>query len=208
MPKDDFKIIPIMAKHPLVGVWRPADPEMFAEYTITAGADRLRVVAVDRHDGEEFEISNVSWDGETLRFTSRMPSTRWELRNEFRAAGPGELDHRFTRRELLRKAGGPRVKEIHAEGGSWLAGAWESPDTDETVAFGVRRRGAAFTVEAIDRDDGERLSVSDVSWDGRSLRFKTSMRSANLSVEHELRALSESDAEHIVTERQSCIRVG
>ena len=49
-------IIPITARHPLVGIWRPADPEELAEYTITAEAGGFAVRAVDRHDGEDFVI--------------------------------------------------------------------------------------------------------------------------------------------------------
>ncbi|MDJ0523011.1 MAG: hypothetical protein QNJ90_13155 [Planctomycetota bacterium] len=38
----------------------------------------------DSRDGEWFEISEVHWDGETLRFRSLMPSTNWAVMNVLR----------------------------------------------------------------------------------------------------------------------------
>lgn len=207
VPKNDPKIVPITARHPLVGVWRPVDPELFAEYMITAQGDGFHVRAADRHDGEEFIISSISWDGESLRFVSRMPSTGWVLRNEFRPLGTGDVDHRFARREVLRRSDHARLKEVPVKASNWLVGAWESPDEDESLVITVRAVEAAFKVGAVDRDDGETLLVSDIRWDGHSLRFMSLMPSINRHRQHELRALSESEVEHVFAEHERCIKL-
>ena len=61
-----------MTGHALAGVWRPADPEAFAEYTITAERSGFRVRAVDRHDGEQFviKLTGVTREGEPASATN------------------------------------------------------------------------------------------------------------------------------------------
>jgi hypothetical protein len=93
-------IISMNAKHPLVGVWRPPDGDESAEYTIRAAGGGFQVSGVDRYDGENFVISDVSWDGEVLRFTSTMPSTSWELQHEFRVLDGSVVEHTYIRREV------------------------------------------------------------------------------------------------------------
>jgi hypothetical protein len=95
-------VIAINSKHPLVGTWRPDDEDESAEYTITAAAGgfTFTVSGVDRYDGEPFEVSNVTWDGNVLRFRSVMRSTNWVLEHEFRSLGDNDVEHRYTRCEV------------------------------------------------------------------------------------------------------------
>ena len=51
-----------------------------------------------------------------------------------------------------------------------LEGVWHSPDWS-AVEFTTKRRGKTFSVSAIDADDGEKLKVSDVKWNGKELSF-------------------------------------
>ena len=84
----------------LIGTWihsLPGDSEdYFAEYQISERRGKPTVSAIDLTDGEKFKISRVSWDGEWLRFTSLMPSTRRIGLNEFRLKKNGRLASRFT----------------------------------------------------------------------------------------------------------------
>jgi hypothetical protein len=100
------KVIPINANHPLVGTWHPRDEDESAEFTIEAAGRGFRVSGVDRHDGERFEISDVSWDGESLRFRSLMPSTRWVVDHTFRVLGESEVEHVHTCRDVWVRSGG------------------------------------------------------------------------------------------------------
>ena len=69
------EIVYLMSQHPLVGVWQGDDEDARAEYTVTAKGDGFEVSAIDAVDGEVFEISNIDWSGDHLRFDSLMPST-------------------------------------------------------------------------------------------------------------------------------------
>jgi hypothetical protein len=61
------------------------------------------VSGVDTDDGEEFEISEVSWSEGVLRFVSRMPSTGYIVETEIRPLGPGEIEKSTIRRTIWRK---------------------------------------------------------------------------------------------------------
>jgi len=84
----------------LVGRWRHVAPwdsdDYLAEYQVAFDGTHFTVSGHDLNDGELFEISDVSWDGVTLRFRSIMPSTQRKGLNEFRALPDGSLESRFT----------------------------------------------------------------------------------------------------------------
>ncbi len=53
--------------------------------------ETVTVCARDLMDGEEFIVSDVSWDGETLRFRTLVQSTKREGLNEFRLLEGGQV---------------------------------------------------------------------------------------------------------------------
>lgn len=59
----------------LLGRWRSEDDYNSAEYTIAVEGGGLKITAVDANDGEEFEVSCVEFDKETIKFDTLMPST-------------------------------------------------------------------------------------------------------------------------------------
>ena len=62
--------------------------ESSAVWTVVLSAKGApQVSGVDAGDGELFEISDVSGAGDTLRFTSRMPSTDWVLQQTWVLTG-------------------------------------------------------------------------------------------------------------------------
>jgi hypothetical protein len=100
------QIIDLTFRHALIGTW--THPDESAEYTVSALGDICTVSGVDPGDGESFIISDVSWDGSELRFTSLMPSTEYELRHVFRVVSEKEVEHEWTRIE-------PWIKKISGE---------------------------------------------------------------------------------------------
>lgn len=75
-----------------------------------------------------------------------------------------------------------------------LVGTWRNPDEDlgTTVHFTVRASGDAFEVEGIDTYDGEKLSISNVRWDGRRLSFECLVPSNGRHIEYAFEAISRS----------------
>ncbi len=83
----------------LIGTWRCPAPwaaDYLAEYTISMHNGKLMVSARELADGEEFVISDVSWDGTVLSFRSVMLSTGCDGFNEFSFLPDGQLQLRFT----------------------------------------------------------------------------------------------------------------
>lgn len=69
------KIIDLTFRHALIGTWF-LDDDNEVEYTVSTLGDSCTVTGVDLSDGEEFVITDVSWDGAELHFTTFMPSTQ------------------------------------------------------------------------------------------------------------------------------------
>jgi hypothetical protein len=69
-----------------------------------------------------------------------------------------------------------------------LVGTWRDADEDygSSVQFTIRAAGAVFEVVGLDTYDGERLSISNVSWDGHVLRFDSVVPSTEHRVEYAL----------------------
>ena len=87
--------IDLTFQHALIGTWF-LDDDAAVEYTVSALGDSCTVSGVDLSDGEEFVITDISWDGAELRFTSLMPSTQYELRHVFRVLSDYEVEHEWT----------------------------------------------------------------------------------------------------------------
>jgi hypothetical protein len=54
------------------------------------------VTGYDTSDKEEFEITNITWDGITLTFESFMPSTKRKGINKFSLLADNEIESEFT----------------------------------------------------------------------------------------------------------------
>jgi hypothetical protein len=84
----------------LLGKWVSTFPwdgdDYRSEYEVFERDGSIDIRAMDLDDGEEFEISDITWDGEWLRFRSLMPSTGRAGLNEFRLIGPDRVETRFT----------------------------------------------------------------------------------------------------------------
>jgi hypothetical protein len=61
----------------LQGTW--GHRENWAEYTVRVTRGKIIVSAQDADDGENYPISNVLWDGNTLSFDCSIPSQDWSI---------------------------------------------------------------------------------------------------------------------------------
>lgn len=95
-----FHSLPVSSDHPLCGTWSaPAsehENDVRTQYTVSVVDERFHVVGVDPIDGEEFVIYDVGYDGESLRFTSRMPSTQCTARVWMRIIDKNQIECRWT----------------------------------------------------------------------------------------------------------------
>ncbi len=86
------------------GTWVTEEEDSFVEFTISMSAAGFIVTGRDISDGEAFLISNISWNGEVLRFDSVMPSTQYGARHAVRMAPDGKMmEHEFTLLEIWKR---------------------------------------------------------------------------------------------------------
>jgi len=84
--------------HCLVGTWTQEENTFFVTpvvYTIAIKDGRFVISGVDESDGVALEISNVSWDGERLRFVSRFALTNHKSKHALRLIGKDKISHRI-----------------------------------------------------------------------------------------------------------------
>ena len=89
-----------------------------------------------------------------------------------------------------------------------LVGTWGDAREDGTsVRFTIRAAGSSFEVTGVDTYDGEVLSISNVEWDGRVLRFHSLVPSNGHRVEYELETLSASEVRVRYTTVERWVRI-
>jgi hypothetical protein len=95
-----FHALPVNHDNPLCGTWSaPASEDkndVRTQYTVSVVDEQFHVVGVDPIDGEEFLIFDVGYDGESLRFTSLMPSTQSRARVWMRIINRDRIECRWT----------------------------------------------------------------------------------------------------------------
>ena len=83
-----------------VGKWVSTLPfdsaDFLIEYVISLEDDSVQIEARDLQDGEKMEISDISFNRETLSFTSYMPSTARRGINQFRLKDENLIETEFT----------------------------------------------------------------------------------------------------------------
>jgi|WetSurMetagenome_2_1015567.scaffolds.fasta_scaffold00201_7 hypothetical protein len=84
----------------LIGKWVHIEEwdtdDWMSEYDISGTENNIIIKAKDHNDGEEYEISNIKWNGQVLEFVSVMPSTGRKGINKFRIKSENELESEFT----------------------------------------------------------------------------------------------------------------
>jgi hypothetical protein len=93
----------ISQDHPLIGTWITSDEDSDTAFVFSAANDEFRVSGFCRSSGEEFEITEVKWDGEALSFVARFPPTNTITKNIFRVRSDGTADLELTTYEIWKK---------------------------------------------------------------------------------------------------------
>lgn len=162
-------------EHALVGVWVPDSSEAYTEFSISVVDGAFQICGKSRFDGESFVISDVTWDGARVSFTSLMPSTGQVVRNEFRPVGDDRCRcvSTFTKTELWRRKLTQAVCRRDESSENVLAGTWvnENGGAEVRSEYGIDVDNHNIKVVGRDRLDGEEYVISDVEWDGKILRF-------------------------------------
>lgn len=70
------------AEEILTGTWKPEGSVAVYEIVMTVG--RIEMSGHSSYSGKRLQLSDVSWDGEVLRFTSYMASTEIKVMHENR----------------------------------------------------------------------------------------------------------------------------
>ena len=93
-------MIAVRKNHPLVGTWAEQDNpfnKTSVTYEIRVNDGCFTVTGIDEETGENLKISRVGWNGESLRFTTYFPPTRYRTSHEMKIVGRGRAAHRVGR---------------------------------------------------------------------------------------------------------------
>jgi hypothetical protein len=92
---------------------------------------------------------------------------------------------------------GTRVSLSHA-----LIGTWEqeqNPFHTTTVVYRIAVKGGTFVVTGVDESDRTTLKISDVTWNGKQLRFVSLYPPTEHEASHAFRLTGKGRASHTVT---------
>ena len=96
-------VIPLQKNHLLIGTW--IHDEHFGstvEYSISAVPQGFDVVAIDVSDGENGQVRNIEWNGDTLSFSTYWRSTARLCECKLRILTQDQLEFtvRYAQREI------------------------------------------------------------------------------------------------------------
>lgn len=147
---------------------------------------KLMVDGVDSSNWEKYKISHLSWTNTAVRFTSLYPSTGRVVSNTYTALSNRKMKamlcYEVTEiwsRSTPRTASENHPSTLDARSRqAWLVGNWHNPEGDDSrVVCRISLTNNRWGICAEDIGDGERLRVTAVRWNGRSLSFRTMMPS-------------------------------
>lgn len=184
-------------KHPLLGIWEHAYSP--TKWIVSVSSGKLTVDGVDSSNWEKYRVSNLSWTNTVLKFTSLYPSTGRIVSNTYTALSTRQMkvllcyevteiwsrstSHLASRKHQSKLDSRPRK--------TWLAGNWHNPEGDDArVICAISLSNNSWNICAEDIGDGERLRVTAVRWNGRSLSFRTTMLSTGQVCHRTLTPLS------------------
>ncbi len=78
----------------IAGTWY--SPSTTMQFTVSIQKNVVHIHAWDNNDGEVFEISDVSWDGTTLKATFLMPSTQHRTTALITKVSEDELSDKYS----------------------------------------------------------------------------------------------------------------
>lgn len=183
----------------LVGVWYDdVQGRSSVETTVGVVDGEVSVSEINTRDNEPFEVSDVAWDGQVLRFVSRLPSNNHRVESEMWLIGADSILLRYTTTDRWKRKdpSSPRMASTTSETsirpdgqsaealvGVWVDD-WEFGPVEEIT---IRVVDGEVSVSEVDSPDNEAYEISDISWDGRALRFVARVPSTGHRVENDLR---------------------
>lgn len=180
MPKKASKV----NEHPLLGIWEHR--HFPAKWIISILNGKLMVDGVDSSNWEKYKISHLSWTNTALKFTSLYPSTRRVVSNTCTAL-PKRRMKMVLCYEVTEIWSRSAADTVITEGTSlldgrsrkhWLIGTWHNPEGDDfRVMCRISFNNNRWHISGEDTGDSERLRVTAIRWNGRSLSFRTTMSS-------------------------------
>lgn len=86
-------VVPIASSHPLIGTWVSDEGDSSVSITICGCTNGFGVTALDRADGEELTVTEVTWNGKTLSFRTHVPSTGYVAMHGLTLENDGSVLH-------------------------------------------------------------------------------------------------------------------
>lgn len=187
-----------------MGSWRRCGEPL--EFTVSLLGENVWVEVRRIEDGALLSVSDVSFDGRSLKFSSpdRPHDEICPDRHVFTAYDPHTVEHRWTMVETLQRKTCPAELPVFStclgsasrfspvEG--MLAGIWTSQSSQ--VEYEISADFGEYVVRAVDSADAEVLRVSGVRFEGQILHFVVAVPSNGYSTRHWLRLLNYGVAEH------------
>jgi hypothetical protein len=92
---------------------------------------------------------------------------------------------------------GAKVRPPHASIGTWEEE--QNPIDATTVVYRIAVRGGAFVVSGVDESDRTALEISEITWNGKQLRFVSLYRPTKHKASHVFRLTAKDRASLTVT---------
>lgn len=193
----------------LAGVW--GDPLKLSDvrYEVIKRKSGWKVHCWNESDSEKSTVSKVRLDGHTISFEVYTRSTNYRTVNKIRPLNKNRAVHTFTHWETWLKFGpwllGKKSESVQKS--KWIYGEWFDPErfcNREIDVFRTTNRRISVSM-------GLGVDLSQIHWDGTTLRFVSYTPEYGPPKRkcydfHALRPLSNSKAEHQVTEDLGLIR--
>ena len=78
-----------------IGIWAPRDEDTAARYKIEVNNGIPIVQAYDTDDGEIFDVDNIIYQENTLKFRVTVPSNGYKSNHEFKLRNDGNIEHKL-----------------------------------------------------------------------------------------------------------------
>ena len=88
----------------LNGTWLTKDEDSRVQLTISVKNESVTVTACDPYDKEEFAISKVKWDGKSLFFKMKVPSTNYVTCSKITPKSSNRFAHQISFEEIWHKS--------------------------------------------------------------------------------------------------------
>ncbi|MDF7802205.1 hypothetical protein P4C99_22230 [Pontiellaceae bacterium B1224] len=91
------------SEHRFVGTWIDDAEDTDVIFQIEFIEDEFKISGNCISDGEQFEVTNISFDGTSLKFETLMPSTNYKTKNKLTVREDGKTDLELSIFEVWKK---------------------------------------------------------------------------------------------------------